>query len=489
MRTRSLRLRLFLAGAAGHRRRAGARRLRPRAAVRASSRAHDGRRHRDLCPQDRLRADRRRLRGTPARHSQRRPTRASSGCIPASIGRSRRDDERRYRALAVARRQEPRLSGRLRERTIVIRYYRHARALRAIRCAAASAASRSATRRRRCACACSRRSISSPSRARATPSPRSCVATLLLIALGLAFAMWMQVGLGLAPLARLCAEVGEIARGARRRLDQEAPREVQALVDEVNGLLGRAREGDRARAQSRRRSRPWLEDAAHRARRRRAAPARARRDSISRNRSIASATPCTAMWSASWRGRAAASCARGGSRRRSPKWSTRWRARWRAPAPRRVFDLRIAPGARVAVERVDLMEILGNLMENAARHARAACAISAAGGRFVVEDDGPGLPAESEALIRERGGRLDETRRRRPRPRHRAGRARRLWRDDALLALRSRRTARRGGSVPLACGRTKRRSPAYVACRNERRRVTRRARPSGRARSPRERRA
>jgi signal transduction histidine kinase len=234
------------------------------------------------------------------------------------------------------------------------------------------------------------------------------VASLLLIALGLAFAMWVQVGLGLAPLARLGAEVGEIARGARRRLGQEGPREVQALVDEVNGLLDE-REKEIGRARNRAadlahglktpltalaadarllRARGQIDvaqsldrigDAMHRHVERELARAR----SIRHARAPES-TPVAEVVDALARTLASAGA-------------------------EAVFDLRIARGARVAVERIDLMEILGNLMENASRHAATRVRVSAAGGRFVVEDDGPGLPAESEALIRERGGRLDES--------------------------------------------------------------------------------
>lgn len=232
------------------------------------------------------------------------------------------------------------------------------------------------------------------------------IATLALIALGLGFAMWVQVGLGLAPLARLGAEVGEIARGARRRLGHEGPSEVQALVDEVNGLLDE-RESEIERARNR------AADLAHGLK-----------------------TPLTALAADArlLRARGEIDIAQSLDRigdamhRHVERELARARirfARAREPTPvgevvdalartlasagaEAVFDLRIAPGARVAVERVDLMEILGNLMENAARHAASRVRICAAGGRFVVEDDGPGLPAESEALIRERGGRLDE---------------------------------------------------------------------------------
>lgn len=235
------------------------------------------------------------------------------------------------------------------------------------------------------------------------------IATLVLIAAGMAFAMWVQVGLGLAPLAGLGVEVGEIAKGKRRRLDTEGLAEVQPLVDEVNGLLDeREKEIERARnraadlahglktpltalaadarllrekgeleiAQSLER----IGDAMHRHVARELARARARRVQHSRE----PATPVGEVVDA----------------------LVRTLARTGAEV---AFELRITAGSRIAVDRIDLMEILGNLLENAARHAVARVRVSAREGRFVVEDDGPGLPDGSEALIRRRGGRLDET--------------------------------------------------------------------------------
>lgn len=61
----------------------------------------------------------------------------------------------------------------------------------------------------------------------------------------------------------------------------------------------------------------------------------------------------------------------------------------------------------------DLLEILGNLLDNAHKWARTTVQVSLAPGapsglRIVVEDDGPGIaPAQSEALV-ERGRRGDE---------------------------------------------------------------------------------
>ncbi len=65
-------------------------------------------------------------------------------------------------------------------------------------------------------------------------------------------------------------------------------------------------------------------------------------------------------------------------------------------------------------ERQDLLEIAGNVMENACKWCRRAVYASAEPIsderlRLVVEDDGPGLPPEGRAEVLKRGARLDES--------------------------------------------------------------------------------
>jgi signal transduction histidine kinase len=78
------------------------------------------------------------------------------------------------------------------------------------------------------------------------------------------------------------------------------------------------------------------------------------------------------------------------------------RLTWRQAVP---ADL-VAP-----IDADDLTEVLGALVENAARHAVSSVALS--GGRdgtgvvLSVADDGPGIPADRRAAMLERGGRLD----------------------------------------------------------------------------------
>lgn len=70
------------------------------------------------------------------------------------------------------------------------------------------------------------------------------------------------------------------------------------------------------------------------------------------------------------------------------------------------------PELSVAVDAADLDELVGNLIDNAARHARSAVRITAVrDGAFAVlrvSDDGPGIPAADRARATDPGVRLDE---------------------------------------------------------------------------------
>ncbi len=76
------------------------------------------------------------------------------------------------------------------------------------------------------------------------------------------------------------------------------------------------------------------------------------------------------------------------------------------------WTMSMAEDITIAVAAEDLSEILGALMENAARHAQSFVETVARveGTEAIVEirDDGPGIPAEKVAFLMQRGKRLDE---------------------------------------------------------------------------------
>jgi len=76
------------------------------------------------------------------------------------------------------------------------------------------------------------------------------------------------------------------------------------------------------------------------------------------------------------------------------------------------WEVEIAPGCRARIDPDDLAEVVGNLVENAARHARHRVRLAdrLEAGQVVlsVTDDGPGIPADRREAALGRGGRLDE---------------------------------------------------------------------------------
>jgi len=81
-------------------------------------------------------------------------------------------------------------------------------------------------------------------------------------------------------------------------------------------------------------------------------------------------------------------------------------------------EFEIDPDARFYGEKGDLQELLGNLLENAFKWARSRVLLTARAGApapnrrpgllLIVEDDGPGIPADRIALVLQRGVRGDE---------------------------------------------------------------------------------
>lgn len=80
----------------------------------------------------------------------------------------------------------------------------------------------------------------------------------------------------------------------------------------------------------------------------------------------------------------------------------------------RSFQISVAPTLTVAMDRQDLEEILGNLLDNAMKWAAQRIAVDGEqnGGNIVlrVEDDGPGIPDGQRAAALRSGGRLDTSR-------------------------------------------------------------------------------
>jgi len=77
-----------------------------------------------------------------------------------------------------------------------------------------------------------------------------------------------------------------------------------------------------------------------------------------------------------------------------------------------VLSYRAPAGLQLPWDREDLLELLGNVLDNACKWADAEVRLSvietAGGFELSVEDDGPGIPEEQRAQVFSRGTRLDE---------------------------------------------------------------------------------
>jgi signal transduction histidine kinase len=238
---------------------------------------------------------------------------------------------------------------------------------------------------------------------------------LALLAAILAIATAVQVGLGLRPLDALRRGVADVRSGRARRLRPAAPSEVQPLVEEVNALLD-------AQEQQIERSRGRAADLAHGLK----TPLSALAADAGRLRARGEhelARDIEAVGKAMSRqvdrelARARMRSARPGAAVGSTEVGPLVRALIatlaRTPAGQRIaFEPEIPDGVSLPFDRTDLAEVLGNLLENAVRHAasrvRVRARATAAGPSITVEDDGEGIAPAARTGVLERGVRLDQ---------------------------------------------------------------------------------
>ena len=238
---------------------------------------------------------------------------------------------------------------------------------------------------------------------------RTLIWSFSALGLGLLILAALQTFYGLWPLRRVRREVSSIRSGEKTRIGQDFPTEIRPLTEEINQLLAHSE----AQAEEARRHAGNLAhalktpltvitnaatadapDLCHTVIRESAAMRRQIDHHLARARAI---------------GRRAAAQAR------ARVWDS-------AEAVQRAVDrlyenvtVDIAGDheAQVRVERQDLDEMLGNLVENAAKYGGGRVFVTVEPKREMVdievEDDGPGIPAEDRGSLFARGARLDTT--------------------------------------------------------------------------------
>ncbi len=235
------------------------------------------------------------------------------------------------------------------------------------------------------------------------------------LGLGLMVLASLQIRYGLSPLRRVRAAIQKLRTTGDNRITDPLPAEVQPLVDEVNALLEHTeRQAEEARRHA-------------------------------GNLAHALKTPLTVLTNAATahasdldeavmretrtmqrhvdhhlaRARAVGRRAVGHARTNVHASADAVRRAVERLYPQGRFDIAGSRSATVAIERQDLDEILGNLIENAAKYGGGSVFVTidpeeavppgaqSASCVIWIEDDGPGIPEDQRAATFERGARLD----------------------------------------------------------------------------------
>ncbi len=249
---------------------------------------------------------------------------------------------------------------------------------------------------------------------------RRLLLEFILIALALFGALLLLqrriVRRGLAPLEQVRRELPRLARGEIPQLSLEAPAEVRPLVAELNRLLDLLN-------QRQRRSRHALGNLAH-----------ALKTPLTALTQLAEQPPppgdATGWWrdlrqqlqhirALTERELKRARIAGGGApgqrvlldREMADLIATLRRIH---RAREIAIEVQIPPGSGFAGDRDDLLELLGNLLDNACQWAETEVRLTAGADMenlwLRIEDDGPGCPPDQLEVLRQRGTRIDESR-------------------------------------------------------------------------------
>ena len=237
---------------------------------------------------------------------------------------------------------------------------------------------------------------------------RTMVRSFGILGIGLIVLAALQAFYGLWPLRRVRQAIAAIRSGEKSRIDERYPREIEPLTEELNALLVH----NEVQAEEARRHAGNLAHALK-------TPLTVITNAATASSPDLDETVCREATTMRRQidhhlARARAIGRRSSVQARAVVWDS-LEAVERAVSrlyPEVTVDIAGTRDARVRVERQDLDEMLGNLIENAAKygHGRVFVTVQAIGGQAVeilVEDDGEGIPIAERESIFARGARLD----------------------------------------------------------------------------------
>jgi signal transduction histidine kinase len=236
---------------------------------------------------------------------------------------------------------------------------------------------------------------------------RTLVRAFGLLGIGLFLLAALQAAYGLWPLRRVRRAIAAIRSGRKSRIEEKLPPEIGPLVDEMNELL----EHNETQAEEARRHAGNLAHALK-------TPLTVITNAATAQSPDLADTVCREATTMRRQvdhhlARARASGRRSSAQARAEVWPA-LEAVERAVT--RLYenvtvDLAGDKGAAVRVERQDLDEMLGNLIENAAKYGHGRVFVTVKNSpdcvELEVEDDGPGIPEAERVSIFDRGARLD----------------------------------------------------------------------------------
>lgn len=235
----------------------------------------------------------------------------------------------------------------------------------------------------------------------------------VVVLLGAVALQGADVRRALRPVGAIREELRSVARGDRTRLETDAPPEIKPLVDEINRLLDLV--GSRLQQ-----SRTATANLAHALKtplailyRAAADPALADHPELSRQLGEQTAAIHRRIERELKRARLAGTPKSGAGFNPQADISALIEVLEQAHGHKRLSIRLSAPDCLLPYDRQDMLELIGNLADNACKWAAATVRIDVVhvgeGLRVTVADDGPGCPEDELAHLTRRGLRLDES--------------------------------------------------------------------------------